>query len=156
MIDMFTIRRAGNEDIEAVIRLRLAFLQNVQPGAGPISPAHAEATRRYIEDKLPTGELLVWFAEEDGQILGTSGLVFFHRPPTLVNLSSVHGYVLNMYTAPAHRRRGVATALLEETIAYVKTTEARRVYLHASEMGRPVYARLGFEATDDEMVLKIP
>jgi GNAT superfamily N-acetyltransferase len=51
---------------------------------------------------------------------------------------------MNMYTVPEWRGRGVATALLREIIKFVKGTGARRIWLRATEEGRPVYEKAGF------------
>ena len=40
--------------------------------------------------------------------------------------------------------QGLGTRVLDEIISYIKGTEARRIWLYASEMGEPVYARAGF------------
>ena len=63
-------------------------------------------------------------------------------------------YVLSMYTAPAERRRGAATAIVRRMIAWSRSRGYRRIYLHASEGGRPVYARLGF-TNGNEMRLEL-
>ena len=133
----------------------MAFLREMQPDALDSEREVLELTRKYVADKLPSGELLVWFAEEDGRIVGTGGLLFFDRPPTLRYKPELHAYVLNMYTLPEWRGKGVATALLRHIIEYVKTTPARRVSLHASEMGRSVYERLGFVASSGAMTLSL-
>lgn len=152
---MITIRRAGIEDIEDVVHLRTAFQWELHPQARVDKAQFVELTRDYVSEKLPAEELLVWFAEEDGQIVGTGGLVFWHRPPTSTCMSSKHAYVLNMYTLPDHRGKGVATLLLEQIIDYVKTTATQSITLHATEMGRAVYGKLGFVARTGEMQLKI-
>jgi len=150
-----TIRRATVDDLDTAVDLRMAFLREMKPDVVEWEPI-LEATRRYVAAKLPAGEFMVWFAEEQGQVVGTGGLVFFHRPPTSVSsLAGLHAYALNMYTLPAWRGRGIATTLLHHMIEYVKTTPARRISLHASEVGRPIYERLGFRACDTEMVLTL-
>lgn len=152
---MLTIRRADMNDLEQIVALRMDFLREAQPDSLGSEVEVMELTRQYVAEKLAVGEFLVWFAEEDGQVIGTSGLLFFHRPPTFRNTSELNAYVLNMYTLPAWRGRGVATTLLEHIISYVKTTSAMRISLHATEMGRPIYGRLGFVDCSSEMVLKL-
>lgn len=152
---MYTIRRATLDDLEIILDLRMAFLRESHPEAAGAEPVTREANRRYIGEKLPAGELLIWLAEEDGQVIGTSGLVFFHRPPTLRNQSTMQAYLMNMYTLPDCRGRGVATALLREIVDYVGTTPAKRIYLHATDSGRPVYERIGFKPADSGMVLVV-
>lgn len=152
---MPTIRLAEMSDLEQIVALRMAFMREMQPESIESEVEVTELTRWYVRDKLSSGEFMVWFAEEDGQVVGTSGLVFFHRPPTFRNTSEVNAYILNMYTLPEWRGRGIASMLLERIIEHVKTTRARRVTLHASDMGRPVYERFGFVDCSSEMILKL-
>ncbi len=44
-------------------------------------------------------------------------------------------------------------ALLREIISYVKKTDARRIWLHATEDGKRLYEKVGFVSTTDEMEL---
>jgi GNAT superfamily N-acetyltransferase len=57
--------------------------------------------------------------------------------------------VLSMWTEPAHRRRGLATAVVEAMLAWCRAHGVRRITLHASDEGRPIYARLGFAPTNE-------
>jgi len=151
---MHRIRLATLEDAETLVRLRMTFLEEVgQFAEGVDAGAVAGAFRRYLHRKLPAGEFLAWVAEEDGEIVATSGLVFFERPPNGTSPTGLEAYVMNMYTRPLWRGRGLATALLDAAIVHVKRTDARRVWLHATDVGRPVYERAGFVASDSEMEL---
>lgn len=47
-------------------------------------------------------------------------------------------------TEKAHRGQGMATDLLQHTLAYVKSQEVAWAKLDATEQGRPIYARMGF------------
>jgi GNAT superfamily N-acetyltransferase len=152
---MPTIRRAGIEDIDHVVAQRMAFLREMHPEALGPDAELLELTRKYVADKLPAGEFLVWFAEEDGRIVGTGGLVFWHRPPTFHYRSELHAYILNMYTLPEWRGKGIASMLLQHIIDYVKTTPASRISLQASDMGRPLYERFGFAASSGAMTLTL-
>jgi RimJ/RimL family protein N-acetyltransferase len=46
---------------------------------------------------------------------------------------------------PDHRRRGIATSLMERALAYLRILGVRTIKLDATPEGRPVYERLGFE-----------
>jgi len=52
--------------------------------------------------------------------------------------------VTNVYTIPAWRSRGVATAILIATIGYAQQQGARLVFLHTSDAARSLYENLGF------------
>ncbi|MHC5765163.1 MAG: GNAT family N-acetyltransferase [Nostoc sp.] len=149
---MFNLRQANLQDLEALIELRLELLREAGEIKGDSDTTNlAEATRKYLGEKMPSGEFLAWVAEVDSQIIATSGLVFFQRPPYNGNLSGLEAYIMNVYTIPMWRGQGIATALLQEIISFVRTTEARRLWLHATEDGKRVYEKISFVATAKEM-----
>ena len=61
---------------------------------------------------------------------------------------------MNMYVGPAHRRRGIAQALLDEVIAAAPDLGLRGLFLHTTTEGRPVYEAAGF--VDDPRVMLLP
>jgi len=153
---MPTIRQATPDDINALTDLRVAFFKDI----GDITDekhaaAFREATYRYLSEALPHRKFLAWVAEEDGQVVATSGLIFFEQAPTPTNLIGNEGYVLNMYTLPQWRGRGIARTLLEEIISYVKNTGIPQLWLYATDQGRPLYEKLGFVVLPDAMGLKL-
>jgi ribosomal protein S18 acetylase RimI-like enzyme len=58
-------------------------------------------------------------------------------------------YVLNVYTDPEFRQRGLAKQLMRTIIETCRSEGFRAVWLHASEHGRPIYSSLGFEPTNE-------
>jgi ribosomal protein S18 acetylase RimI-like enzyme len=55
-----------------------------------------------------------------------------------------------MATLPEHRGRGYAEGILRHMDAFMRRRYGvRESVLHATEMGRPLYARLGFRAVDE-------
>ena len=52
-------------------------------------------------------------------------------------------------TQPEFRNRGIARQIMLTILAWVKERGLRSVNLHASDEGRPLYERLGFEATNE-------
>lgn len=81
----------------------------------------------------PACRLIV--AEIDGEIMGT-GQAAIHGPV---------GWVGNIFVAPERRRRGLGRALTERTIAELEAAGCRSLVLVATEQGRPLYERMGFE-----------
>ncbi len=63
----------------------------------------------------------------------------------------LEAYIMKVYTIPMWREQGIATALLKEIISFVRTTEARRLWLLSTEDGKRVYEKLRFVSTSKEM-----
>lgn len=83
-----------------------------------------------------------WVYEADGKVAGAATTVCYG-----VELAWI-GMVL---TLPDYRRRGIARALMEEALRFCVSREVRCVKLDATDMGRPLYAKLGFE---DELLIE--
>ena len=66
-------------------------------------------------------------------------------------LHGEQGLVLNVYTEPAWRRRGLGERLLRHLLAWAESRALASLVLHASPDARPLYERLGFVATGNEM-----
>jgi GNAT superfamily N-acetyltransferase len=142
------------QDVEALTRLRLELLDEAgELEGGPEPAVLAASIRQYLAASLPAERFLAWVAEADGAIVATSGLVLLEKPPSAGNPNGLEAYLMNMYTVPGWRGRGLATRLLAEVIAYVKTTPARRLSLHCTEAGRCIYLRAGFVESGNEMRL---
>jgi len=78
----------------------------------------------------------VFVAERDGELVGASGCAHF----------GATGWVGGVAVVPEARRAGLGRALTEAAVARLRERGARTVQLYATDMGRPVYERLGFVA----------
>lgn len=50
-----------------------------------------------------------------------------------------------MYTMPQYRRKGIATELMKNLMAFSKEQELDYIKLIATKSGYPVYKKLGFQ-----------
>jgi GNAT superfamily N-acetyltransferase len=143
---MPTIRQANLDDLKSLVELRLALLREVgNLNESSDLPALTDATHNYFTHKLPTGQFLAWVAEAEGEVVACSGVVMFERPPVDGNLAGLEAFVMNIYTVPAWRRKGIATQLMQEVIQFVfGKTGAKRIWLHATDEGQQLYEQLGF------------
>jgi pyroglutamyl-peptidase len=150
------IRRATVEDIDVLVEMRLALQREIGAlYADAPAEGAAETNRQYLHWAMPAGEFLAWVAEANGQLVACSGLVFYSRMPGMHGLASREAYVMNMYTHPTYRRMGIASELLNRMIQFARSSGARRIWLRATSMGRPVYEKIGFEPMESAMQLKL-
>jgi len=149
-----TIRPAVVADIPVLIELRLAMFRDMGRTDADTLARVAEASAAYLREHLPDGSFRAWLAEVNGQIAATGGVLLRQSPPTYNNLSGRDGYILGMYTRPAFRRRGLATAIMHTILDFLRAEGIQRATLRASAEGRPLYEKLGFETTT-EMRLKL-
>ena len=84
-------------------------------------------------------------------VVGLASLLTSDAPPRPEELRSVDGYLVNMHVTPSQRRRGIARQLLEACLPAAPDLGVRRVVLHATGDGRPLYTSHGFADTEGWM-----
>ena len=150
----FTIRPVAIGDIATVVEFRTRMFRELgwqdEPRLLAVEPLFAA----YLAESLPSGACSGWIAERSGeggvlQPAGTVVLVWQRVPPTVRNLAGIQAYALGMYVEPELRRRGVARALMIRSIDCAAAHGASLITLHASDLGRPLYDRLGFTLTSE-------
>jgi GNAT superfamily N-acetyltransferase len=82
-------------------------------------------------------------AERDGEIVGTG----------VATVSGRVGWVGTIWVAPALRRRGLGRAITGAVIEELEGAGCRTLLLVATEAGRPLYERLGFEILTQDHAL---
>lgn len=147
MSDSVTIRQVTVADIPDLVRLRRMMFEAMgfdDPAKLDASDAAASA---YFARAILSGEFQGWLAVTPaGETVSTSGLVIDQHPPGPGNLSGKTGYIMNVVTHPAYRRRGLARRLVQAALQWLDERDIQRVELHATDMSRPLYEELGFAA----------
>lgn len=92
-------------------------------------------------ERLRQPAITFWTVWEGGELLGCGALL---------EISPQHGEVKSMRTAPAHRRRGVARAVLNHILRVARSRAYQRLSLETGSMkafepARTLYASFGFE-----------
>lgn len=153
---MISYRRADIKDIDDLVRLRLQFMKEAQHiDNSDKDDAMTESLSKFFNASMPDDGFIAWVAEEDGDMIGTSGLCFFLAAPSYKNMSGRIAYIQNMFTLPEHRGRGIAEVLFDKILTEAKELGYKKISLHATEMGRPIYEKFGFTGLNTEMVLNL-
>ncbi len=144
------LRRAGVADAATIAGHRYSMFRDM----GYNDEAALDAMRKkflpWVESKLKSGDYLGWLAVTEGDtVVGGSGLWLMDWPPHMVGSSPKRGNIVNVYTEPSFRRRGLARRLTEAALDWCKANEIDFVILHASDEGRRLYEELGFQAGNE-------
>ena len=146
-------RRAKMEDIPRLVELRR--LQLIDEGQFPLEDIDQELNQ-YFEAMLPDDtSLVVRLAEENGKIVATAGICFYQLPPSYLNPTGRIAHVINMYTLPDYRRRGIASHLLGLLIAEAGIQGYDSIRLRATKSSLAIYAKAGFRDMEGGMVLPL-
>jgi predicted N-acetyltransferase YhbS len=101
--------------------------------------------RRNLEFVTAHAETRPVVAEADGGIVGTS----------VLSVNGTVGWIGTVWVDPAWRRRGIGLDLTRATIDEAEAAGCRTLVLVATEAGRPLYERLGFEVQTWYRILQI-
>lgn len=106
----------------------------------------------WVRERLNDGRYVGWLVTEGKGVVAGAGMLLMDFPPHWRDPEPQRAYLLNFYVAPEARGRGLAYGLLRTAIDEAKRRGIRVVSLHASQFGRPLYERNGFEATNEMML----
>jgi GNAT superfamily N-acetyltransferase len=153
----FAIRAGTLDDAETVVAHRRAMFVDMGHRDEEAMNRMCDAFRPWLLGKMQAGEYLAWFAvTADGAIAASAGLWLMDWPPHMLGPGRWRGNILNVYTRPESRRKGLARRLVETAIEWCRANGVSTVILHASDDGRPLYESMGFEpSTEMRMVLKL-
>jgi GNAT superfamily N-acetyltransferase len=110
-----------------------------------------EANYEFMKKHLADGNLGVWIAEDKGKLVSMAMVCYYSLLPSIDNKTGITGYIQNVYTISEYRGQGLASELVNRIKQDAKDRNVGALYLHASDMGRPVYEKLGFEILTKEM-----
>ena len=99
------------------------------------------------------GTAIHFVAVFNSKIIAMSGAILKSDIPYRYFKVPFYGFIVDVYTDPKHRETGLATRLTKEVVGWLKSKGVTRIRLLASEAGRPIYEKLGFESSN-EMILR--
>lgn len=144
------IRPATSADLDTIVSFRLAMFAEMFAGDPRAEDAPGldleglrEANERWVGDHFGH-DFISWLAELDGVPLASAGLLWFAHPPGPVSPAGLEAYILNVFTKPEARRLGLARALVSRAVEEARANGVRRIWLRASDAGRPLYEAMGF------------
>ncbi|MBR1952793.1 MAG: GNAT family N-acetyltransferase [Lentisphaeria bacterium] len=149
-------RQAQPSDAELLAQLRINMRRERETLPPPDDEAaFLEENINYFRNALNTESYIGFIAFEDNTVAGTGGICLHIHPPSYGVPNGKTACLLNMYTLPGARGKGVAGKILSLLIEKAKEKECCKIYLNASNMGKPLYQKNGFTDVENEMVLDI-
>ena len=143
-------RLATLSDIDQLIELRKSQLIDEGQTAEDLIDTELH---HFFTKTLTNQSLVQWVIEEQGRFISTAGVLFYAFPPSFMNKDGIRAYVTNVYTDPAYRGQGLASALLNRLVVEAKRRSVRKLFLEASTIGKPMYKKYGFIENDAWMEL---
>ena len=136
------LRRAGAQDVDLLVELRKTVLiaANQLPADADLSHLDAACAAYFADEDRQT----TFLALDGDRVVGVGSADYHTEMPTCANPTGRCAFLMNIYTDPAYRRRGIAARIVNALVEDAKARGAGSVLLEATEMGAPLYRKLGF------------
>jgi GNAT superfamily N-acetyltransferase len=149
-----TIREARLTDIPEILRQRRGMYEDMGYTDAATLDAMAPLSAEYLAKAMADGSCRAWLACHEGRVVAGGAVIISPWLAHPYDLECRRATILNVYTNPEYRRRGIARRLMQVMIDWCKQEGLARVTLHATDDGRHLYESLGFEPSN-EMKLKL-
>jgi GNAT superfamily N-acetyltransferase len=152
----YTIRHASSSDAAVIAGHRVDMF--CEMGDVPTEALAAELREKStaaLAVALDDGSYIGWLTvDANDRVIAGAGA---HVKPQLPRISHdrtsvatmAAPLIVNVYTEPDFRRKGIARGLMKVIQDWAQARGFDRVVLHASDAGRPLYASMGFSATNE-------
>ena len=151
MSALYRVRPATLADADVLARHRVAMFTDM--GLTFDARELSDAFRVWLEEVMPAGTYRAWLADSaDGGVAGGGGITIIPWPPGPRYAGDRLAFVYNVYTEPAHRRRGLARLIMETIHAWCRDEGIGSMALNASSDGKPLYEAMGYAESASPMM----
>ena len=147
-------RIATLDDIDILVKTRIEVLRAANKLDDSVDMTEVKIeSRAYYSRALKDGSHTAILVFDDDKFIGAGAVSYYQVMPTFHNPSGKKAYIMNMYTSPDYRRKGIAYKTLDMLVKDIKAKGITDITLEATEMGRPLYEKYGFKQLENEMEL---
>ena len=139
------VEKAGLEDIDVLVELRLDYLVEDN---GSIDKNDAERIREALPDyyrKHLNKDLFAYVIREEKMIVSCAFLLVIEKPMSPAFINGKTGTVLNVFTRESCRRKGYARKIMDVLLAEAKDMGLVTIDLKSTEDGYLLYRSVGFQ-----------
>ena len=154
----YSVRRATFADVDVLVAHRIRMFEDmgVLSAPGADRDRMGREFRAWLAGVMHDDTYLAWLVDahagDTSETVAGAGTTIIPWPPGPFYSSGRLAFVYNVYTEPAHRRRGLARMLMDAVHAYCRAERIGSVALNASAFGRPLYESMGYQVASSPMM----
>jgi GNAT superfamily N-acetyltransferase len=156
----FHIRQATPSDAAVIGWHRARMFQDMGLVPDELFESFQTKALDRLGKALASGDYFGWLVSQHNapqKIIAGAGVIIRQVPPFPIRRENGEitiaegrqGLIVNVFTEPEWRRRGLAQLLMEQIIAWSREQQLDGLVLHASDDGRALYEKLGFVPTTE-------
>ncbi len=137
--------KATINDISALVDNRILFALELsgEQNEEVIQSLRSQMTKYFSKATLENS-CISFIAKCDGRVAGIGSVHIREMPGNFKNPSGKWGYIMNMYTIPEYRRKGICKNILNLLVEEGNKYGVNAFELHATADGEKVYIQEGF------------
>jgi GNAT superfamily N-acetyltransferase len=152
------IRIAVGEDIPHLARHHRMMFEEIREQSGtPADPSVLAVLEKEYAEKLGrefrSGTCISWVADLGNRIVSSGAISIVSYVPVPHDLSCRIAFLHSVYTEKDFRHQQHAHNITKQAADYCRNQGIRRMYLFASDAGRPLYEKSGFVPVPNMMQL---
>ncbi len=144
-IDKVTIIEIGEDEVELLTRYRMAYLTELQ---GERPKEYRELLTKdldnYFREALREERCFAFMAKSEEVVLSFGAMILKKIPGDFNKPFYLEGDILNMYTIPEARSRGISAMILSRLIDEARIRGVSKISLHTTKAGEKLYRKFGF------------
>ncbi|MCA8915383.1 MAG: GNAT family N-acetyltransferase [Planctomycetes bacterium] len=144
---MTSVRPATVDDLPMLIRHRRGMLEDMARYPAEHFDQHDRDYAPWARERLANGQLIGFVAEVDGRAVASACIWLKERQPVPGYKGGRVPYLMSVFTERDCRGKGHGEAVSRAAVEWAAAGGYPLIALHASEMGRAMYEKLGFKRT---------
>ena len=106
-----------------------------------------------LTNEFKSGTCISWVVQIGNQIVSSGAISIVLYVPVPHDLSPQIAFLHSVYTEKEYRHQHYARDITQEAANYCRNLGIKRLYLFASDAGRPLYENIGFVPVPNMMML---
>jgi len=137
--ERISLRQATLEDARTIAKHRRLMFRDMGYADEAALDAMMARFLPWLEKKIESRDYLAWLAVTTADfVVAGAGLWLMDWPPHMVGSSSRRGNILNVYTDPQFRRRGLAKRLMQTALDWCKNADSAKCRWGRANVGCPL------------------
>lgn len=145
-------RRANRSDIDLFVKNRIEFVTLIREISN--IEDFENKTQEYLKEHIEKEDLIIFIAVDKNTIVASCMACIYQTAPKPSCPNGRSAELLNVYTLKEYRRNGHAEKLIRMLIQEVKNYGVEKMVLDYTDMGQPLYEKLGFIPLQNQMQLR--
>lgn len=156
-MEQLKIRKATKKHAAMFAEYRYRMFRDMEPERdfSGIKARFVRQSREFYSKHLGSRDEYDCVAEVGGKVVACGSILFWKRPPHIDHLQNALGYILNIYVDEEYRRKGISKAIMATLHEVAKKRGMRKIGLHASKFGYPIYRTMGYKENNNYLELEL-